>query len=91
MELVRQQEHPAKDFQPLLHAQAGRPANTVQLGDDLRAVQQLYGSRGYVTATIKANAEYDDTAGRLHRACSDRRSRSYRMGELEFPRASTIA
>jgi outer membrane protein insertion porin family len=75
---------PAKDFQPLLHAQAGQPANTVQLGDDLRAVQQLYGSRGYVTATIKANAEYDDTAGTVAYELAVTEGAVYRMGELEF-------
>ena len=54
---------PTIDLQGLLHAKTGKPANTVQLEDDLRAVQELYGSRGYVTATIKADAQYDDQAG----------------------------
>jgi len=47
-------------------------------------VQQLYGSRGYVTATIKANAEYDDTAGTVAYELAVTEGAVYRMGELEF-------
>ena len=75
---------PTEDLQSLLHAKAGQPANTVQLGDDLRAVQQLYGSRGYVTATIKANAEYDDAAGTVAYELVVTEGAVYHMGELEF-------
>src|ERR1022692_1778100 len=71
-------------LEPLLHVKADQTANTVQLEDDLRAVQVLYSSRGLVTATIKANAEFDDTAGTVvyHLAVSE--GPVYHMGELEF-------
>jgi outer membrane protein assembly factor BamA len=71
-------------LEPLLHGKTGQTANTVQLDDDLRAVQVLYSSRGYVTATIKADAEFDDTAGTViyHLAVSE--GPVYHMGELEF-------
>lgn len=71
-------------LEPLLHAKAGQTANTVPLGDDLRAVQELYGSRGYVTATIKVDNEFDDAAGTVayHLAVSE--GPVYHMGELEF-------
>jgi outer membrane protein insertion porin family len=72
------------DLQPLVHANVGQPANTVQLEDNLRAAQQLYGSRGYVTATIKANAEYDDTAATVAYHLVVTEGALYRMGELEF-------
>jgi outer membrane protein assembly factor BamA len=72
------------DLQPLVHAKIGRPANTVALEDNLRAVQQLYGSHGYVTATIKANAEFDDTTSAVAYQLVVTEGALYRMGELEF-------
>jgi outer membrane protein assembly factor BamA len=75
---------PTNELQPLLHAKTGQPANTVQLEDDLRAVQQLYGSRGYVTASIKAGAQYDDEAGTVGFLLTVTEGSVYHMGELEF-------
>ena len=75
---------PANDLQALLHAKTGQPANTVQLEDDLRGVQELYGSRGYVTATIKADAEYDNGAGTVAYQLAVSEGPVYHMGELEF-------
>ncbi len=71
-------------LQPLLHNQAGQPANTVQLEDDLRAVQELYGTRGYVTAAIKANAAFDDAAGTVAYQLVVNEGPVYHMGQLEF-------
>ncbi|MGA9389660.1 MAG: POTRA domain-containing protein [Candidatus Sulfotelmatobacter sp.] len=71
-------------LQSLLHAKAGQPANTVQLEDDLRAVQTLYGSRGYVTATIKANAQFDEAASTVSYQLVVSEGPVYHMGELEF-------
>src|ERR1022692_1409377 len=78
------EEIPTDTLQPLLHAKAGQTANTVQLEDDLRAVQELYGSRGYVTATIKAEAEFDDPAGTASYHLRVNEGSLYHMGELEF-------
>jgi outer membrane protein assembly factor BamA len=71
-------------FEPFLHAKVGQTANTVQLGDDLRAVQTLYGSRGYILATIKADAEFDDEAGTVVYHLVVNEDVIYHMGELEF-------
>ncbi|MGB0009560.1 MAG: POTRA domain-containing protein [Candidatus Sulfotelmatobacter sp.] len=75
---------PTIDLQGLLHAKTGKPANTVQLEDDLRAVQELYGSRGYVTATIKADAQYDDQADTVDYLLLVTEGSVFHMGELEF-------
>jgi outer membrane protein assembly factor BamA len=71
-------------LQPLLHTKIGQPANTLQLNNDLRAVQELYGSRGYVTATIKAIAQFDDTASTVAYQLEVSEGPLYHMGELEF-------
>ncbi|MGB8581087.1 MAG: POTRA domain-containing protein [Candidatus Sulfotelmatobacter sp.] len=75
---------PRSELQPLLHAKTGKPASTVQLEDDLRGVQELYGSRGYVTATIKADAQYDDGAATVDYLLLVTEGSVFHMGELEF-------
>ena len=75
---------PSNELQELLHAKTGKPASTVQLEDDLRAVQELYGSRGYVTATIKADAQYDDGAATVSYLLMVTEGPIFHMGELEF-------
>jgi outer membrane protein assembly factor BamA len=71
-------------LQSLLHTKVGQPANTLQLNDDLRAVQGLYGSRGYVTATIKVTAQFDDAARSVAYQLDVSEGSLYHMGELEF-------
>jgi outer membrane protein assembly factor BamA len=73
-----------EELQPLIHAKTGQPANTVQLEDDLRAVQQLYGSRGYIRAAIKVNAQFDDAAGTVAYNLAVTEDSQFHMGELEF-------
>jgi outer membrane protein assembly factor BamA len=75
---------PTAQLQPLLYMKIGQPADTVQLTNDLRIVQQLYGSRGYVTSTIKAQAQYDDAASTVSYVLAVNEGDVYHMGELEF-------
>ena len=77
-------EFSAEALQLLLHARVGQPANTVQLEDDLRAVQELYGSRGYILASVKVEAEFDDAAGTVALRLAVAEGSLYHMGELEF-------
>ncbi len=73
-----------EELQPLIHAKVGQAANTVQLEDDLRTVQQLYGSRGYILASVKVNAQFDDRAGTVAYRLAVNEDSQFRMGELEF-------
>jgi outer membrane protein assembly factor BamA len=75
---------PSDTLDPFLHAKAGQTANTLQLDNDLHAVQELYGSRGYVLATIKVNAEFDDDAGTVVFNLVVSEGALFHMGELEF-------
>jgi outer membrane protein insertion porin family len=84
MEWSGNKEFSAEALQPLLHAREGQPANTVQLEDDLRAVQELYGSRGYILASVKVEAEFDDAAGNVALRLAVDEGSLYHMGELEF-------
>ncbi len=75
---------PSDKLEPFLHIKPGQTANTVQLDNDLRSVQQLYGSLGYVLATIKANAEFDDAAETVVFHLLVNEDAVFHMGELEF-------
>jgi outer membrane protein assembly factor BamA len=71
-------------LQPLLHAKTGQTADVVQLERDLRAAQELYGSFGYVTASIKAEAQFDDAAHAVNFQLVVDEGPVYHMGDLEF-------
>jgi len=75
---------PTETLQKMVRAPLGEPANTVKLGDNLKDVQKLYGSRGYVTATVKSEAEFDDAAGTVAIRLEVKEGYEYHMGELEF-------
>jgi outer membrane protein insertion porin family len=75
---------PTDALQRLIHLKTGQPANTVRLEDDLRAVQALYSSHGYILATIKADAEFDNAAGTIDYHLDVIEGFVYRMGELAF-------
>jgi outer membrane protein assembly factor BamA len=75
---------PTEVLQKMVRAEPGRPANTVLLGDNLKDIQKLYGSRGYVTATLKAEASYDDAAGTVVIVIGVKEGPVFHMGDLEF-------
>ena len=77
-------EIPTDMLQSMVPVKPGQPANTVQLGDDLAAVKTLYGSRGYITASIKPEAQFDDAAGTVVIRLNVNEGYVYHMGDLEF-------
>jgi outer membrane protein assembly factor BamA len=77
-------EIPASILDPLIHAKVGKPANKLQLHDDLVSVQQLYGSRGYVAVSIKVDADFDDASGMVGYRLQVTEGPVFHMGELQF-------
>ena len=77
-------EIPTDMLQSMVPAKPGQPANTVQLADDLAAVKTLYGSRGYITVSIKPEAQFDDAAGTVVIRLDVKEGYVYRMGDIEF-------
>jgi outer membrane protein assembly factor BamA len=71
-------------LQKMVRARPGDVANTVRISDNLKDIQKLYGSRGYVAATIKPDLELDDTAGTVLVRLDVKEGAQYHMGELEF-------
>jgi outer membrane protein insertion porin family len=77
-------EFPSEKLQAMIHLQSGQIADTVRLGQDLAAVRTLYGSKGYVNAAIKVDAQFDDAAGTVTIRIGVKEDYVYRMGDLEF-------
>ncbi len=77
-------EFPTGTLQKMVRAEPGQPANTIRLGDNLKDIQKLYGSRGFITATIKPEAQFDDAAGTVAIRLEVTEGAVYHMGELEF-------
>lgn len=84
MEWTGNKEFTTETLQNMVRATPGQPANTVRINDNLQDIQKLYGSHGYVTATITANALFDETAGAVTIRLEVNEGSVYRMGELEF-------
>lgn len=77
-------EFPTDVLQKMVRAKPGDIANTERIADNLKDVQKLYGSRGFVTAAIKPDIEFDDAAGTAVIQIDVKEGYEYHMGELEF-------
>jgi outer membrane protein assembly factor BamA len=77
-------EFPTDKLQSIVRARAGQVANTVQLSEDIAEIKKLYGSHGYITATFKTEAIFDDTASTVVLQVEVNEESVYHMGELQF-------
>jgi Outer membrane protein/protective antigen OMA87 len=68
---------------PLLHVNAGQPANSVRLERDIENITKLYRSRGYIKASLKAQPVFDDSKQTVHYTLNINEGELYKMGELE--------
>lgn len=77
-------EFPTETLQKMIHVEPDKPANIVRLGDNLKDIQKLYGSRGFLKASIKPEAQYDEAGATVTIHLDVKEDFAYRMGELEF-------
>ena len=77
-------QFPVETLKKMVRAEPGQPANTIRLADNLKDIQKLYGSRGYVTASIKPDSEFDDTTGTVTLHLDVNEGYVYHMGDLEY-------
>jgi outer membrane protein assembly factor BamA len=75
---------PTDELQKMVRAKPGEAANLVRLNENLKDVQKLYGSRGYVAAAIRVDADYDEADGSVNIRLDVNEGAEYHMGELEF-------
>jgi outer membrane protein assembly factor BamA len=75
---------PQDRLEKLLEVLPGKIADAMQLEKDLKAVQSLYGTRGYVAATVTPAAHFDDAAKTVAYDLQVREGAVYHMGDLEI-------
>lgn len=71
-------------LQKMVRAEPGQPANTIRIADNLKDIQKLYGSHGYVTALITPETQFDDAAATVSIRLEVKEGYEFHMGELEF-------
>jgi outer membrane protein assembly factor BamA len=77
-------EFPNGTLEKMVHLQPGQVANTVRLSDDLKAVQTLYSSRGFIRAMIKPEPSFDDASVTVAIRLDVKEDVAYHMGDLEY-------
>jgi len=77
-------EFPNDMLQKMVQVKTGQPANTERIAEDLKPVQELYGSRGFITASVKVEPEFDETTGTVSIHLEVQEGYVYHMGDLEF-------
>jgi outer membrane protein assembly factor BamA len=75
---------PEDTLRSLIHVKAGETANAIQLEKDLQAVKQVYGTRGYVAATVTVESRPDDSGPTVQYLVRISEGDVYRMGDLKI-------
>ena len=74
----------AETLRQLMHAEMNQPANRVQLDIDIEAMKKLYGTRGYMAASIQPDPELDDTNSTVRYVLHIQEGDVYSMGDLDI-------
>lgn len=77
-------EFQADQLGKIVHAPAGQPANLVHINNELKQVQTLYGTRGFITAELKPDPQFDDAAATVAITIDVKEGFAYHMGDLQF-------
>jgi outer membrane protein assembly factor BamA len=84
LDLTGNKAFPADTLRPLMHAQLNQPANAVQLETDIEDMKRLYGTRGYMAASIEPKPEMDDANSTVKYLLQIQEGDVYSMGDLEI-------
>ena len=74
----------ADQLHKTLHLQVGQPVDAVQLGKDLDAIRKLFGSKGYMAATVEATPTFDDGQATVKYVLQIVENDVYKMGDLDI-------
>lgn len=75
---------PAETLRSLIHAKLSQPVDLVELDSDISTIKSLYGSRGYVAASIQPEPEINDKTSTARYVLHIDEGPAYKMGELEI-------
>jgi len=75
---------PAEALLPTIHLKPGAVANAVELEKGVQAIRRLYGTRGYMGASVQAEQQMNDTQSTVAYAIAIVEGDVYKMGEVEI-------
>jgi outer membrane protein assembly factor BamA len=75
---------PADLLGPMLNLRPGQPVDAVRLDKDLKAVQDVYGTKGYLAVSIRPIARMDDEHATANYQLQVEEGEVYVMGELDI-------
>ena len=74
----------ADKLQSLVTLTAGKPVNANRLKTDLDQVRKLYGTKGYMEASVEPEPEFDDAAATVTYRLRVNEGEVFRMGDLDI-------
>jgi outer membrane protein assembly factor BamA len=74
----------ADELRALIHLELNQAPDVVQIEDDFRAVQKLYGSRGYLKAVVTSRPEFNDSEGTVTYKLQVKEGDLYRLAEVDI-------
>ena len=75
---------PASELGKNVHVVPGQPVNAIQLKDDLDDISRLYGTRGYLVASVRPKPQLDDATQTATYELEVHEGDLYHMGKLEI-------
>jgi outer membrane protein insertion porin family len=84
IEIAGNKSFSAEALRALIHAQLGEPANAVQFDADIEVMNKLYGTRGYMSASVQPDPELDDTNSTVRYVLRIQEGEVYSMGDLDI-------
>ena len=75
---------PADQLRKLIHQSIGEPVDDIRLHEDMAAVQELYGTRGYMAAMARPVATLDEANASASYVVNIAEGDRYQMGDLDI-------
>lgn len=84
IELSGNQALPIDQLHNLLHVQVGQPVDAVELSKDLDQIKKLFGTKGYMAATVTGEPTLDDAQSTVRYQLRITENDVYKMGDLDI-------
>ncbi len=81
---IGQKTFPVEKLQSMIHQQSGEPANAAKLNSDLEEIHKLYGTVGRMTASVKPELSFDDTAGTVTYLLHVEEGEVFHLGDVDI-------
>lgn len=75
---------PDDKLRGLIRQPVGQPANAVQLGEDIDAIQKLYGTKGYMSASVQPAPQMDEAQSTVKYLLEFHEGDIFKMGDLDI-------